>query len=241
VPTGSAITSRSGICMDMGVHRMSELRAYIGSEPAQVMGVIKNFSHQKKLPGLFGEDWGYAIVEFNGGKVGLCECTTDIFEDPNKDSFRKVVGTEGEIYVDACTSVIEGTISLRKKANGKFRNIPVQKNYRIKPATFKKFLKSIVVKTEPEIVWRNPYAHYDLIETRIGLMDVLMSIANAALYDKPPEYMIEGRKDVEMCVAWYESHLEQEPIRMPITSLTIYEKMVHDAYKRVFGHDPTDI
>jgi hypothetical protein len=26
-----------------------------------------------------------------------------------------------------------------------------------------------------------------------------MSIANAALYDKEPEYGIKGRKDVEMC------------------------------------------
>jgi predicted dehydrogenase len=241
VPPASAIASRSGICMDMGVHRMSELRTYIRSEPAQVIGVTKNFAQQKQLPGLFGEDWGYAIVEFSGGKVGLCECAAAIYEDPNKNSFRKVVGTEGEIYIGARTNIIEGTVSLRKKEDGKFKDIPVRKYYRIEPLLLKKFLKSIIVKSDPEIVWKNPYAQYDLIETRVGLMDVLMSITNAVLYDKPPEYSINARKDVEMCVAWYESSLKQKPIRMPITSLTTYEKMIHDTYKKMFGHDLTDI
>lgn len=240
-PTKASITSRSGVCMDMGVHRMSEIRTYVGSEPIGVTGLIKKFALQKQVPGLLGEDWGFALVEFENGKVGACECSTAVFEDPNKDSYRQVVGTDGIIHIDARTSVIEGVISLRKKIKDKFVNIPVQKQYHRKAAIFKKILKSIVVKTEPEIIWKNPYAEYDLIETRVGLMDVLMSIANAAIYDTPPEYGINARKDVEMCVAWYESSLKGKPVKLPITSMTTYEKMVHEAYKRAFGHDPTDV
>ncbi|MEM2146582.1 MAG: Gfo/Idh/MocA family oxidoreductase, partial [Candidatus Jordarchaeaceae archaeon] len=59
-PTNTSVTSRSGVCMDMGVHRMSEIRTYIGSEPIGVTGLIKKFAHKKQVPGVLGEDWGFA-------------------------------------------------------------------------------------------------------------------------------------------------------------------------------------
>ena len=69
-----------------------------------------------------------------------------------------------------------------------------------------------------------------------------MSIANAALYDREPEYGIGGRKDVEMCIALYESSLSgMTPIDLPITEITNYEGMVNDDYREAFGHAPDEI
>jgi predicted dehydrogenase len=231
--------SDSGVCMDMGVHCMSEIRTYIGGEPTKVTGLVKKLMPQQAA-GVLQEDWGFAFVEFEKGQVGTCECATTVWDDPDKDCYRQVVGTDGIIQVDARTSVIEGILSLRKRVNEKFVEVPVKKNY---GSLLKghKGLESIVVKTSPEIVWKNPYTGYNLTDSRIGVMDEIMSITNAALNDKPPEYGVNARKDVEMCVAWYESSLRGEPIKLPITSLTSYEKMVHEDFKKRFGRNPTDI
>ena len=36
----------------------------------------------------------------------------------------------------------------------------------------------------------------------IGIAEEIMSLANAAIYDREPEYSLGGRKDVEMCMAF---------------------------------------
>lgn len=247
-----AHASDSGICMDMGVHCMSEIRTYVGNEPTQVNGLTKTFVAEKRNSGVLHEDWGIALVEFEKGQIGTCECATAVWNDPSKNTYRQIIGTEGAIYVDARGNVIEGTISLRKKQGENLADIPVEKKYNKVVKGFRfgmklpggagfNVLEKIVVKTNPEIVWRNPYAGYDLVDTRVGVMSALMSIADAALNDKPAEYGINARKDVEMCVAWYESSLKKGPVRLPLTSMTDYEKMVNEDYRRIFGHDPTDL
>lgn len=232
--------SDSGLCMDMGVHCMSEIRTYIRSDPKKVTGLTKRFLTDEPASGVLQEDWGFAIVEFEKGQIGTCECSTTLWEDLNKECYREVTGTQGIIYVDARTSVIEGDISLRKKENGNFVDIPVKKN---RTGFFKHDggLKNITAKTNPEIVWINPYLDYNITDSRIGVIDALLSLAKAVLQDKPPEYGVNARKDVEMCVAWYESSLKGKPIKLPIVSMTGYEKMVHEDFKGKFGYDPTDI
>lgn len=247
-----AHTSDSGLCLDMGVHCMSEVRVYIGDNPIQVSGLTKKFVPEKRNAGILQEDWGFALVEFEKGQIGEVECATSLWEDPNKNSYRQIIGTKGIINVDARKDVIEGTISLRRRVEEGFEDIPVEKNYQKVLKGFRlsirlpgnagmNVLNNVVVKTSPEVVWKNPYSNYDLVDTKVGVMAALMSIANAALYDKPPEYGIEARKDVEMCVAWYESSLKKKPVKLPLTTVTKYEQMVHEDYKRVFGNDPTDI
>ena len=63
-----------------------------------------------------------------------------------------------------------------------------------------------------------------------------MSIANAALNDEPAEYGIEGRKDVEMAMAIYQSSLHgMAPVELPLEGVTTYEQMVHEDYHAKFG------
>ena len=78
---------------------------------------------------------------------------------------------------------------------------------------------------------------YALNEWHIGIAEEIMSIANAALHDREPEYFFGGRKDVEMCVALYESSLlGMKPVELPITEITTYEKMVHEDFSEALGY-----
>ena len=60
-------------------------------------------------------------------------------------------------------------------------------------------LVKIIVHADADIVYENPFKEFVLDDWHIGVAEEIMSIANAALYDKEPEYGVEGRKDVEMC------------------------------------------
>ena len=63
-----------------------------------------------------------------------------------------------------------------------------------------------------------------------------MSIANAALNDKPAEYGLGGRQDVEMAMAIYESSLRGSvPIKLPLEGITDYDIAVHEDYLEKFG------
>ena len=92
------------------------------------------------------------------------------------------------------------------------------------------------VHTDPPITYENPYADCAIDDWRIGHAEEIMSIANAALNGTPPEYGLEGRKDVEMCMAAYESSLRgMAPVDIPVDGMTSYERMLHDDYRHQFG------
>ena len=69
-----------------------------------------------------------------------------------------------------------------------------------------------------------------------------MSIIDACVNHKLPVYGIQGRKDIEMCVAMYESSRRgMSPITLPIEELTSWEKELHELYNKSFGKYPTDV
>jgi hypothetical protein len=78
-------------------------------------------------------------------------------------------------------------------------------------------------------------------EWGVATADEIMSICKAAVDDTPPEYGIEGRKDIELVVAMIESGITNQAVKLPITSLTTWEKRVHEAYEKQFGHSPLDV
>jgi len=236
-PAGPSLPTHSGLCIDMGVHRMSQLRTYAGSEPRRVVGVTKRFvpgegkEEEVAKAGRTFEDWGHAIVDFENGSVGIFECSAV----GEKAGYRQVVGTKGTFR----DNVWGGGLSLRASVGGKMADVPIDR--KTKEIDGKDVLQSMVVKTEPETIWENPFKGYVLDDWRVGIAEELMSIANAAVSGADPEYGIGGRRDVEMCVALYESSLKgMAPVNLPITSITSYEQMVHEAYEGVFGHSPTE-
>ncbi|MCH8293564.1 Gfo/Idh/MocA family oxidoreductase [Candidatus Poribacteria bacterium] len=218
--------SHSGVCIDMGVHRMSQIRFYANSEPKKIAAITKQF-----VPGddkIF-EDWGHAMIEFESGAVGIYETST-VGEQTVKG--RYITGTKGTI-MDA--DHWSDDFPLRALVNGEMKDIPIEKERHTVDGV--DVLSRIVVHTEPEIVYENPFREYAIDEWNVGTAEEIMSIANAALFDREPEYGIGGRKDVEMCIALYESSLlGMTPVEIPITEITNYEQMVHDDYREVFGH-----
>ena len=102
-------------------------------------------------------------------------------------------------------------------------------------------LQRIVVHTDPEIVYENPFRNFAINDWCVGHACEIMSIANAALNDEPAEYGIEGRKDVEMAMAIYESSLKgTAPVQLPLEGITTYEQTVHEDYLERFGR-PIDL
>ena len=222
----STFTSHSGVCIDMGVHRMSQIRFYAQSEPKRITGTTKQF-----VPGpdRVYEDWGHALIEFESGAVGVYE-TSQVGAETIK--YRQIMGTKGVITdVDFWTS----DFPLRVLVNGEMKDIPIEtERHQVDGVDV---LSKIVVHTDPQIVYENPFRTYAIDDWNVGTAEEIMTIARAALTGESPEYGIGGRKDVEMCIALYESsRLGMMPINIPITETTGYEQMVHDEYRQKFGH-----
>ncbi|MBV7339719.1 Gfo/Idh/MocA family oxidoreductase [Chloroflexi bacterium TSY] len=222
----SKFGSYSGVCMDMGAHRLSQIRLYANSEPRKIAAITKQF-----VPGpdKIYEDWVHAMIDFESGAVGIYE-TSMVGEETVK--YSQISGTKGRI-MDA--DYRGSHIPLRVIDNGKMKDIPVE--YERHTVDGVDVLSRIVVHTEPAIVYENPFREYAINDWCVGHAEEIMSLANAALYDQEPEYGIGGRKDVEMCMAVYESSiLGMTPVELPIRELTTYEQMLHDDFFEEFGY-----
>ena len=102
-------------------------------------------------------------------------------------------------------------------------------------------LSRIVVHTDPPLTYENPYADCAIDDWSVGHAEEIMSIANAAVNDEPPEYGLGGRQDVEMAMAAYESSIQgMQPIEIPIDGMTSYEQMLHDDHADRFGRSITE-
>ncbi|MXV82030.1 Gfo/Idh/MocA family oxidoreductase [Candidatus Poribacteria bacterium] len=223
----STFTSHSGVCIDMGVHRMSQLRCYAQSEPKKITGITKQFAPSSNNN--VYEDWGHAVIEFESGAVGVYE-TSRVGEETIK--YRQIMGTKGVI---TDTDFWTADFPLRVMENGEMKDIPIEtERHHVDGVDV---LSRIVVHTDPQIVYENPFRTYAIDDWNVGTAEEIMTIARAALTGEPPEYGVGGRKDVEMCIALYESsRTGMMPIDIPITETTGYEQMVHDEFRQKFGH-----
>ena len=222
----STFGSHSGVCIDMGVHRMSQIRFYAQSEPKRITGITKQF-----VPGpdKVYEDWGHAIIDFQSGAVGIYE-TSRVGEETIQ--YRQIMGTKGVITdVDFWTS----DFPLRAIVNGEMKDIPIEaERHQVDGIDV---LSRIVVHTEPQIVYENPFRNYAIDDWNVGTAEEIMSIARAAVTGEAPEYGIGGRKDVEMCIALYESSLSgMRPVSLPIQTPTHYEYKLHNEFFEKFGY-----
>ena len=214
----------SGMCMDMGAHRLSQLRLYAQSEPVQITGTVRKYRSDPKS---IHEDWAHALIDFESGAVGIYE-TSRLGE---AQKYCQIIGTLGGILD---TDYFGPEIPLRLRIGEEMQDIPVETVRRKIDGV--DVLQRIVVHTNPEIVYENPFRDYAIDDWCVGHASEIMSIANAALNDAPPEYGLGGRKDVEMAMAIYESSLNgMTPIKLPLEDVTAYEQMVHEDYLEKFG------
>ncbi len=221
----SRFASYSGVFLDTGAHRFSQLRIYAGSEPTRMVAALRKY---RADPEFVHEDWGHALVDFDSGAVGVYE-TSRLGEETVK--YCQIAGTQGRI-LDHDT--FGPQLPLRVMVGGGMRDIPVE--FQRRRVGDLDVLNRIVVHTDPPITYENPYADCAIDDWSVGHAEEIMSIANAAANDEPPEYGLGGRKDVEMCMAAYESSIQgMRPVELPIHGITSYEKMLHDDHRDQFG------
>ncbi len=214
----------SGMCMDMGAHRLSQLRLYAQSEPQQITATVRKY---RSDPRSIHEDWAHAMIDFESGAVGIYE-TSRLGE---AQKYCQIIGTLGGILD---TDYFGPEIPLRLRIGEEMQDIPVETERRQIDGV--DVLQRIVVHTNPEIVYENPFRDYAIDDWCVGHASEIMSLANAALNDEPPEYGLGGRKDVEMAMAIYESSLNgMAPVKLPLEDVTAYEQMVHEDYLEKFG------
>lgn len=222
----SRFASYSGLLLDMGAHRFSQLRIYAQSAPRRIVAALRKY---RPHPDFVHEDWCHAMVDFQSGAVGVYE-TSRIGEETVK--YCQITGTKGRI-LDRDT--FGPALPLRTLVGGEMRDVPVE--FQRRRVDGVDVLHRIVAHTDPPITYENPYADCAIDDWRVGHAEEIMSIANAAVEGTPPEYGLEGRKDVEMCMAAYESSLRgMAPVDIPVDGMTSYERMLHDDYRDQFGH-----
>lgn len=215
----------SGMCMDMGAHRLSQLRLYAQSKPTRISATVKKYHSD---PNRVHEDWAHAVIEFENGATGIYE-TSRLGES---QKYCQITGTLGSILDN---DYFGPELPLRLRINDDWVDVPVETERRTIDGV--SVLQRMVVHTQPEIVFENPFRHHAIDDWCVGHASEIMSIANAAVgEEEPPEYGLQGRQDVEMAMAIYESSLnESQPIKLPLDSLTSYERMVHEDFKAKFG------
>ena len=214
----------SGMCMDMGAHRLSQLRLYAQSEPQRITATVKRYGSD---PNRVHEDWAHALIEFENGATG-------IYETSRLGELQKCCQITGSLGGILDYDTFGEAIPLRLRIGEEWQDIPVETERRRVDGM--DVLQRIVVHTDPKIVYENPFRNYAIDDWSVGHASEIMSIANAALNDTPSEYGLEGRKDVEMAMAIYESSLHgMGPVNLPLDALTTYEKTVHEDYYAKFG------
>lgn len=220
----SKFGNASGLCMDMGAHRLSQLRLFAQSEPTQITATLKRYRASDEI---VSEDWAHAMIEFESGAVGIYE-TSRLGEAL---TYYQITGTKGSI----CDRQWNGpAIPLRLQVGNEWKDVPIEfERHRVDGVDV---LSRIIVHTDPQIVYVNPFREYAIDDWCVGHAEEIMSLANAALGVRPPEYGINGRKDVEMAMAIYESSLRgSAPVKLPIEGMTSYEEMLHQDYEARFG------
>ena len=166
------------------------------------------------------------MIDFESGAVGIYE-TSRLGE---AQKYCQITGTLGGILD---TDYFSPEIPLRLRIGEEMQDISVETERRQIDGV--DVLQRIVAHTDPEIVYENPF-RYAIDDWCVGHAFEIMSLANAALKDEPPEYGLGGRKDVGMAMAIYESSLNNmAPVKLPIEGLTSYERMLHEDYLEKFG------
>lgn len=229
---------------DMGSHRMSEIRRFAGSDPKRVVAKTRICMPEERF-----DDWGHAVVEFQNGVIGICEVGVAC---AGKINYREIVGRKGTITMWGLYRTGPIQLTLRAEDNvvrdrrglPRLRDIdvPVEYFYRFGEAEETLYVDKVVVRTDPPIIHENPYSGIVSTQTGDGFAACVMSIIDACVNNKLPVYGIQGRKDIEMCVAMYESSRRgMSPITLPIEELTSWEKELHELYNKNFGKYPTDV
>ena len=224
-------------------HAMNAIRNYVGFAEARRVVGFEQHSPIKEIKGRWGrsftvDDWTKGVIEFENGIIGVHEISfvgwwTRLLRTTR---YTEVDGSEG--------CIINNDVHLVE--NG------MDKVYTMRMITSKvngiEVFEGMELDTEPKVVWKNPFKRYNIpadgpVSDRVAVTDELSSIGNAVLNDTEPSYgALNGRKDQELSIAIHESALNgNKVIKIPIETITSYEKRIHEQFKEKYGHDILEV
>lgn len=235
-------TALHPFAVDFNIHRMAQMRAVVGSSVERVTAVMRP---QSALPlpeqGLheFGDPrsrhWGIAAIDFASGALGVVDgpprgCAS------GEGSARRIIGTDGTILSDSLYQARNEDVAWAAHQ----RSVPIE---RVSAQNGTPMLEKIIVHTDQPIIWENPYLHYSFPEGsaswacwQVAMADAYMSLYRAISTGQEPEWNgPRARRDLELCVATFESYLQAMPIELPLRAVTQYEDSILESYEERFG------
>ncbi|MCC6005973.1 MAG: Gfo/Idh/MocA family oxidoreductase [Thermofilum sp.] len=140
-----------------------------------------------------------------------------------RGNYWEIVGTKG---------ALRGKVLHLFECDQKFEIRIVQEDSKIRGAK---------VDTSPEIYVENHLQEYPLESVdEIAIADAWLSLYNAIEHSRPLSYGAKNaRKDLELIIAVRDSALRGGlKIQLPLKEITIYEKLLHEEFAKVYGLDP---
>jgi len=245
--------------MDIGVHRLSQMRESSTVEFDSLVGIIQQVAHEKFLKAVDTPKMGqrnycdplmyhraHAIVNFRNGAKGIFECSPTMHKpSPGTYRCRQVIGTKG-IISDNIWPTLHGKMPgndlvIELFEDGNTRTVPVRRKSR--RVDGKLVLDSIVVGTKPKLAWETPFKDKPFTDWQIACACEMMSLVDAVVSDKEVVYGEKGRQDLEYYFAIVESdHLGVKEVKLALPpEPTALERRINELYRERFGRDPLDV
>ena len=217
-------------------HEFSMGRYYLGFEKQPLSAIA---SIQKDPDGR--EQWMLGSCEMAGGEQLNVELYTyrPYLPKSSLNPCRNFFGTKGFAYNHELFRIPEGTQETEK----------IAVEWVTKDVGGNETLNRLVAKTNPEVVWENPFSNCAFAGGNLSRFDPIAiaseyrSIARAALGEESVEYGPENSKtDTVLRLAMLESgRRDGERIALPLTELTQEEEKIHRQFEERFGHHPLDL
>ncbi len=139
------------------------------------------------------EYWEHGVIQFENGAIGVFDWTTIGYGS----SLRWQRSTR--FFASAGMAVGDEVTML--SPDGRDR-LPIRLERRIHNVGGMETLAEVVAHTDPQIVWRNPFAAYYVDDEMIAVGDCLLSLVNAVRTGGQPEYgPVNGRTDQAVYLA----------------------------------------
>lgn len=217
-------------------HGFNAVRALMGWKATRVLGV----SHDLHYPfhddymqrDLVSHRWNAGVIQFENGSMCL-------FEKPCQGGCgQQMWSVEGDLGNVAMDTLILGKSETPKRLEFKSEYV-LKRNRNV--------LKRMWVDTDIPVQYENPYAEYgigvaeDLDE--VARADILVGFHNAVINDKAVPYAPPvAWGDQELVNAIEQSHLQGNKwVTLPLARGCEIEAALHDAYREMYGSDPSNV
>jgi predicted dehydrogenase len=228
-----------------GYHIVSSIRQMVGDVAAsRVTGIVMDSPiprvNVSEIRQFTGEHWTMDVIAFENGATALTSYSAmyhgRALGRKSKTLFQ-VDGTTGTIVEDE----VYVTTEEQRLNGGRATAYPIQTVTREVDGT--QVLERMVIETDPPVVWENPWPHYKTSPGGLAIVEEMDSIAQAVLEDRSTRY--DGRRarqDIEIQIAAEESgHLGQQPVELPLQTVTEHEAGLLEKFRQDYGCDPFDV